>query len=72
MRAPDKNRYLRAIRHVESEEIPFQEDEFEPTMAGKILDRRVPMAHSYELPANDTVELNLRCGNDLVFLTTSI
>ena len=68
LRSSDKRRYLNAVRHVESAEIPFQEDEIDPSIAAKILGRRLPMVHSYELPVADYVELNLRCGNDLVFL----
>ncbi len=68
MRKPDKNRYLRAARHIESEDISFQEDEIDAAVAARILGRRVPMVNSYALPVADFVELNLRCGNDLVFL----
>lgn len=68
MRLSDKNRYLDAVRHIESEEVSFQEEEIEITVAEKILGRSLPMVRSYELPAKDCVELNLRCGNDMVFL----
>jgi uroporphyrinogen-III decarboxylase len=68
MREPDKNRYLRAIKHIESEEIPFQEDEIEITVASKILGRQLPMVRPYELPAEDYIELCLRAGNDLVYV----
>jgi hypothetical protein len=69
MRAPDRNRYLRAVRHVESAEVPFQEDEIEITVAARILGRPLPMVRPYELPARDFVELNLRAGNDLLHMT---
>lgn len=69
MRSPDKRRYLNAIRHLEAEEIPFQEDEMEASVAGRILGRTVPMVRSFELPVNDLVELNIRCGNDMVYLS---
>lgn len=68
MRAPKKSRYLSAARRIESEEISFQEDEIEVSVASKILNRPLPMVRSYELPAKDYVELNKRCGNDMVFL----
>jgi hypothetical protein len=35
MRPPDKQRYMRAIQHIESEEVPFQEDEFHHVIFGK-------------------------------------
>ena len=68
MRQADKHRYLRAIRHIESEEVAFQEDEFEPTVAEQIMGRKLPAVRSYELAAADVIELNLKAGNDLVFM----
>ncbi|MCX6994185.1 MAG: hypothetical protein NT011_13730 [Kiritimatiellaeota bacterium] len=68
MRKPNKNRYLNAIRHMETKEICFQEDEVETSVASKILGRPLPMVRPYELPVKDYVELNLRYGNDMVFL----
>lgn len=68
MRSPDKHRFLNAIRHVESEEIPFQEDEIEVTVAERILGRPLPRVRPHELPADDYVELNRRCGNDMLFV----
>lgn len=66
MRAPDKTRYLNALRHVESEEIPFFEMEIETTVAARILGRPLPPVRPFEIPAGDYVELNLRVGNDMV------
>lgn len=66
MRKPDKSRCLSAVRHIESREVPFQEDEFEASVAAKILGRPLPMVRSYELPVEDYVALNLECGNDLI------
>lgn len=68
MRAPDKNRYLNAVRHLETSEIPFQEDEIENLVASRILGRKLPPVRPYELPVEDFVELNIRAGNDLVYL----
>ena len=68
MRQPDKNRYLRAIQHIESEDVCFQEDEFETTVTEQIMGRQLPLVRSYELPAADLIELNTKVGNDLVFL----
>ena len=67
MRSPDKRRYLNALRHVESAEIPFFEMEIETTVAAKILGRPLPPVRPFEIPARDYVELNLRAGNDMVF-----
>ncbi len=67
LRTPDKNRYLKALRHVESEEIPFFEQEIETSVAAKMLGRSLPMVRPFELPTADYVELNLRAGNDMVF-----
>jgi len=68
MRAPDKHRYLNAVRHIETAEIPFQEDEIETTVAARILGKPLPPVRPYEIPVADYVELNIRAGNDLVYL----
>lgn len=68
MRKPDKQRYLRsAVMHVESEEIPFFEQEIETTVAEKILGKKLPRVRSFELPGEDYVRLNLLAGNDMLF-----
>ena len=67
MRQPDKNRYLRAIQHIESTEISFQEDEFEITFVEQVMGRKFPPhLRSYELPVGDIIELNLMVGNDMM------
>ena len=68
MRPPDKKRYLRALKHIESKEVSFQEDEFHPVIIGQILGRPVPPVRSYELPAADLIELNLKAGTDMIML----
>lgn len=68
MRQPDKNRYLNAAKHIECEEIPFQENDIDPVIAKRILGRDVPMIRTYNLPLEDYVELNLKCGNDMVYM----
>ncbi|MBM3889684.1 MAG: hypothetical protein FJ388_11235 [Verrucomicrobia bacterium] len=68
MRGPDKNRYLRAARRIESTEIPFQEDEIDHVVACRLLGKRLPWCRPFDLPPDELVELNLRAGNDLVFL----
>ena len=67
MRAPDKNRYLSALAHRETEQVCFQEDEFEPTFCEQLIGRSLPPVRSYELPPADVVELNLKAGNDVIF-----
>lgn len=67
MRPPDKQRYLRAARRRPSPDIPFQEDEIEPAVVAKILGRPTAVHHSFDLPPADLVELNRRCGNDMIF-----
>ncbi len=68
MRNPDKQRYLRAARRIPCRELSFQEDEIEPSVVASILGRPVAVHHSFDLPPADLVELNRRCGNDMVFL----
>ena len=68
MRKPDKQRYLRsAVRHVESDEIPFFEQEIETTVAEKILGKTLPNVRPFEIPVEDYVRLNLLAGNDMLF-----
>lgn len=68
MRPPDKRRYLDAARHIEHPEISFQEDDIDIAVAMTLLGRPLPMVRPYELPIADYVELNLRAGNDLLYL----
>ncbi len=68
MRAPDKQRIFDAIDHKETGEIPFLEIDPDMELVNKILDTDLPMGlHSFELEADDNVELNIRMGNDLAF-----
>ena len=69
IRQPDKNRYLNAIRHIESEEIPYAEDEIEITLGRKILGRDLPMVWMpSNLPVKDYVDLTIASGSDVIFL----
>jgi hypothetical protein len=68
MRKPDKNRYLQAIQRIPTCEVSFQEDEFEPVFTQKLMGRSLPPVRSYELAAEDVVELSLRAGNDMIFV----
>ena len=69
MRSPDKNRYLRAARHIEAPDVPFFELEADPVIVSAMLGKPVDLAlHSYELPIPDVVEWNGRMGNDMAYL----
>ena len=70
MRNPDKNRFLKAVAHQETGEIPFFELQVDIEIADKILERPLP-PHllSFELPIPDYVELNSRMGNDMIFFS---
>jgi uroporphyrinogen decarboxylase len=65
-RHPDKQRYLKAIAHVQSAEFPFFEQEIDTAVAARILGRPLRWVRPYELPAKDYVKLNLLAGNDMV------
>jgi len=69
LRKPDKNRYLNAIRHIESEEIPYAEDAIEISVGSKILGRKLPTLWLPTLlPVKDYVELTIASGSDVMFL----
>ena len=66
-RPPDKQRILDVIRHIERPDIPMLETDPDISLVEKMLDKKIPYhLHSYEMPAEDNVELNLRMGNDMV------
>ena len=67
-REPDKERYLTAIRHIESHEVPFWESEVDFEIVEKILGRKLPQTHSYFLPPKDYVEFTKVTGQDLIKL----
>jgi len=68
MRAPDKTRFLRAVRHIEVEELPFVEADPDIVQVNRILGQRFPFSlHAYELPVPDYIELNRRMGNDMIY-----
>ena len=69
MRAPDKNRVLNAVKHIESSEIPFIENDPDMLLVNRILEKDFPLSlHAYELPIDDYVELNRRMGNDMIYM----
>jgi uroporphyrinogen decarboxylase len=68
MRAPDKQRIFDAIAHKQTSEVPFLEIDPDMHLVNLILERKRPMElHSFELEAEDNIELNTRMGNDLTF-----
>lgn len=68
MRKPDKQRYLQsAIGHVESDEIPFFEQEIETSVAEEILGKKLPPVRPFEIAVEDYVELNTLAGNDMLY-----
>jgi uroporphyrinogen-III decarboxylase len=70
MRTGDKRRFLDAVAHKQSEEIPFVELEIDNYIAGKILEKKIP-PHllPFELPIPDCVELAKRMGNDMIYFS---
>lgn len=67
MRRPDRTRYLDAVRHIEHDEVPFQELEFAHHAVEELLGKRVPRGRCYELPADDLVALHRAAGCDMVY-----
>jgi hypothetical protein len=67
MRAPDKQRYLDAVRHITRPDISFQENDVDSVLVRQLLGKETPMMAPYRLPATDNVALALACGNDLVY-----
>lgn len=70
MRTPDKQRFLDAVNHIESEEIPFFELEVDAEIVAQLLGKDVDVSkHSFELPIDDVVEFNRRIGNDMIYFS---
>jgi len=44
LRDPDKNRFLKAINHIESQDVPFFEIDPDMSIANKILEKDFPMS----------------------------
>ncbi len=70
MREPDKQRILDAIDHIERRDIPLLEIDPDMEIVNKVLGKSLPYElHSFELDAEDNVELNVRMGNDMVYFS---
>ena len=68
MRIPDRRRFLDAVNHVETEEIPFFEIDPDMALVNQLLGMRFPLSlHPYELPIPDYIELNKRMGYDMIY-----
>lgn len=68
MRIPNKQRYLNALRHIESEEVSFGELEFGSGFMSKILKRKIPIGLIYEQSPSDVRELLERIGSDMLLV----
>lgn len=69
-REPDKQRILDAINHRERPDLPMLEVDPDMALVEKILEKDLPYhIHSYDLEPNDSIELNLKMGNDMVYFS---
>ena len=69
MRSPDSQRYLQAARHVETGQVPFQENDPDMVAVNQLLDADFPLRwHSYDIPPRDLVNLYTTLGCDMVYL----
>lgn len=66
-RAPDRARFQAAIRRTPSDQVPYYESEFAPAIVSGVLGKPVD-CRSYDLPAEDYVELLGRVGVDVGYL----
>ena len=67
-REPNVNRIYNAIDHLETADVPILEIDPDMHLVNQILEKKLPMhLHSFEMEAEDNVELNKRMGNDLTF-----
>lgn len=67
-REPNKQRISDSINHVETGEVPLLEIDPDMSLVNQILKKKLPMhLHSFEMEADDNIELNIRMGNDLTF-----
>ena len=68
MRDPDRARFLKAVDHVEQDEVPFFELEVDFTHVERVLGRPVEARRSYDLAPADYVEFLQRTGMDVAYL----
>jgi len=69
MREPDKQRYLQAAGHIETGQVPFQENDPDMVIVNQLLDADFPLHwHSYDVPPRDLVRLYSTLGCDMVYL----
>lgn len=70
MRLPDRNRFMDALAHRETPEIPFFEYDPDMKAVNAIMGRSYPMSiHPFDLPVDDYIELNRLMGNDMVYFS---
>ena len=69
LRAPNKKRYLNALRVIEQEEVPFVETEADFRIVEQVLGRKIKgVKHSYDLAPADYIEFLNRMGMDMAYL----
>lgn len=70
MRAPDKQRILDSIRHIERPDLPLFEIDPDMEIVNRILGKKLPYhLHPFEQDVRDNVELNIRMGNDMLYFS---
>lgn len=70
MRKPDKKRFLNAVNHIESDEIPFFELEVDIHVVNQLLGKNFDYGQlSFDLPARDYFELTQILGNDMIYFS---
>lgn len=70
MRAPNKQRYLNAVRRIPQAEVPFQELEFTGPVLDTLLGRAMPPGRCYELPGCDLLQLYWAAGCDMAYVSS--
>lgn len=70
MRSPDKSRFLDAVAHRETAEMPLCEYDPDMKVVNAMMDRDYAMSiHAFDLPADEYLELNRFMGNDMVYFS---
>ena len=64
VREPDKKRFLDAVNHVESAELPYNEYEFHPSIVSAVLGKEV-QTRSYLMPIEDIIQFIKCVGIDM-------
>ena len=70
VREPDKRRFLDAVNHVDSDQVPFHEQEFHPKIVSAVLGEEYT-CRSYLMPMDATIRFARCVGLDLCRLSVS-